>query len=242
MARTCPICPRQPLTPVQASDVEVDLCPRCQGMWFDAGELELFPGRPSAQAFLAEARLAPGRCRSHGHRVPKGMGRCPQCGSGIAPCPSCGEGLSLVATPACAIDVCTACSGVWLDRGELEALEGVEGPTRASERSPSSEWEIPAPAPMTGPDPWSAPGSTRALEAGRTRTTSLACHHCGAVLSIVKAFSFEGDLYCAACRPAGAVSGAELPVDRRWDDPRERASAQPYWPDLVRVLLRVLGR
>ncbi len=103
MARSCPLCENQPLRPMRAAEVEVDTCPRCHGVWFDRGELERFPDRPSVRAILEAARDAPSRCR----------------------CPACGEPLARVVTRACPVDVCIVCEGVWLEAGGFEQLEGV---------------------------------------------------------------------------------------------------------------------
>ncbi|MFZ5471794.1 MAG: zf-TFIIB domain-containing protein [Myxococcota bacterium] len=216
MSRACPICPSQPMRAVSAKDVELDICPRCEGLWFDASELELFPNRPSAKAFLSHARLAPGRCRKNGHRVAKGLLQCQGCGSALACCPSCGQPLAMVGTTQCVLDVCSACEGVWLDKGELEALEGVTGAAPPPSPKANDVWEVPAPAPAA-PDPWLAPGQSRPTLSSRhvpNPRSPFSCHHCDEVLSLHQAWAFDGDIYCEACRPGGAVSGKELPKDQ----------------------------
>lgn len=42
-------------------------------------------------------------------------------------CPKCGMDLMTIEHRGVEIDKCTACSGVWLDDGELEKLAGDEG-------------------------------------------------------------------------------------------------------------------
>ena len=44
----CPVC-RVPTYVVEFDKIELDLCPDCQGIWFDAGELELLLGTPEAR-------------------------------------------------------------------------------------------------------------------------------------------------------------------------------------------------
>ncbi|MBF5040909.1 MULTISPECIES: zf-TFIIB domain-containing protein [Myxococcaceae] len=238
MPRACPICSEQPLVPLAARDVEVDSCPRCQGLWFDRGELELFPDRPSVRQFLAAARQAASRCRRLGHLVPRAEVACATCHSAPVACPACGGRLSLVVTATCTVDVCVPCEGVWLDRGELELLERV--PARPRPPTPGA-WEIPAAAaPVT--DPWSAPGATRALANGHAvrinSHTALECSACSALLTVREAHALDGDVYCGACRPAGAVSGATLPPDVEHAEPCAKRGGG--WGSIVAFLLDAL--
>jgi Zn-finger nucleic acid-binding protein len=245
------------LQSIPAGDVEIDLCPRCQGLWFDAGELELFPERPSVKAFLTQARGASGRCRRNGHRVPRGMVRCPSCSSDAAKCPCCGGALAMVATPTCVIDLCINCQGVWLDKGELEQLAGVKarprpGGTKAPPPLPPGttkvgDWEVPAPAVMAD-DHWLAPGHRSALpRVSDAIRAPLACRHCGDGLEVRSAYAFDGDIYCASCRPDGAVSGAVLPRDLDWKD--ESAQINRHWgkhgldfgAELVHLIVNLAG-
>lgn len=41
----CPECEGSVLDRVQQDNVEIDRCPKCQGIWLDAGELELLMGQ-----------------------------------------------------------------------------------------------------------------------------------------------------------------------------------------------------
>jgi hypothetical protein len=36
----CPLCPDATLEPKFVGDTEVDICPRCRGIWLDRGELD----------------------------------------------------------------------------------------------------------------------------------------------------------------------------------------------------------
>jgi Zn-finger nucleic acid-binding protein len=128
MARLCPLCENEPLRPLRVSRVEVDTCARCHGLWFDRGELERFPDRPSVRTFLAVARQAPSRCRRWGHLVPAEQTRCARCRSAPVSCPGCGSRLARVVTSACPVDVCPRCEGIWLDAGGFERLDGVTNP------------------------------------------------------------------------------------------------------------------
>jgi len=113
-------CPRDGVTLVKEhveGDVEVDICPACGGMWLDRGELEAIekahveqatrvpPPHDAMTAALGAAR---------GKSFPEGN------------CPVCGEtmvreeyGLASLVM----VDRCEQGHGVWLDKGELEAIE-----------------------------------------------------------------------------------------------------------------------
>lgn len=103
------ICPRDgdPLVaqaiPVGRRSVEVDACARCQGLFLDVGEIAQLTGNRGLHRYLTtylgidtDSQLV---------------------------CPSCG---GLMDTEECAgttVDVCVRCKGVWLDAGELQALQ-----------------------------------------------------------------------------------------------------------------------
>jgi Zn-finger nucleic acid-binding protein len=212
VTRSCPLCERQPLERRLALDVELDVCPRCHGIWFDKGELEAFPDRPSVRALLPAARHAPGRCRRKGHAIPRSMAGCPTCGSAAAVCPTCQMRLSMVTAGTCSIEICVPCQGVWLDAGELQRLEAPALrplPTPAKAAGALTGWEIPEATDVTGPDPYRAPGQLEGLGQLPTRINGLICRHCETQLSGEQAFAFDGEVYCASCRPEGAVSGMD---------------------------------
>jgi Zn-finger nucleic acid-binding protein len=217
MQRLCPVCEGIALRPVAAGEVTVDVCPSCGGFWFDAGELEQFPDRPSVQRFLGAARHAPGRCRKKGHPVPRASTRCPRCDAPPAVCPACASRLATVLTSACPIEVCLGCHGAWLDAHEMELLAGATLPAReGAERRPPGAlrgWEVPTAAPPAA-DLWKAPGHTvqAALQQGFHHHAPFSCTHCGVSMDAASAFVVDGDFFCSGCRPEGAVSGHTLPV------------------------------
>ncbi|AKJ03876.1 TFIIB-like protein [Archangium gephyra] len=187
MARPCPLCENQPLRPLRVSHVEIDTCPRCHGLWFDRGELERFPDRPSARSFLAMKGQTFSRCRKSGHPVGRAEAVCPTCRSEPVRCPACAERLRRVVTSASPVDVCASCEGVWLDAGAFEALAGVTD-TR------------PPPTPSVMPPARSSATAAAAME----------CSRCGVGLQVSEAYAYDGDVYCGACRPPGSVSGAAM--------------------------------
>ena len=106
----CPVC-RKAMIVVEHRQIELDYCTNCQGVWFDAGELELFLesaklNRPdlTIQNIVA---LPPVTAT---HRRLK--------------CPICGHGMkeTAIGQPALNIDVCTQGDGLWFDGGEVNQL------------------------------------------------------------------------------------------------------------------------
>ena len=100
------------------ADVKVDACPRCRGIWLDAGELERIQESKERdnQAVLARmpslgfdaVALAEAKAE---HELA---------------CPKCGDPLARREYGYCSqvlIDVCPRCAGIWLDHRELGALE-----------------------------------------------------------------------------------------------------------------------
>jgi len=96
------------------SEVEVRRCPRCFGLWFDAGALERALSRP-----VQEERL-------EGHTPRR--------------CPACTLTMETVLLPqAIPAETCATCRGVWLDAGELKELGGRE-PALPQNRSLENPW------------------------------------------------------------------------------------------------------
>jgi Zn-finger nucleic acid-binding protein len=99
--------------------LEVDLCPKCGGLWLDRGEI-------SRAAKLPEAELARLRTLMSGKSGPP-----PVPTENKAPCPACPGKLSEVLLGNVHVDYCASCHGIFLDRGELqEAVEAVRARDR----------------------------------------------------------------------------------------------------------------
>ncbi len=235
MARACPLCDSK-LSQEAIGAVPVERCARCQGLWLDAGSLTSLAAHLPARERVAALRGASGRCRKGAHRVPQGMVKCLSCSSAAARCPSCGDLLAAVAAPSCVIDVCRSCAGVWLDAGELEALQSPPPPPAAD----ASAWEVPtASSSATGADPWNAPGQFRGLPPSHRPVNYRApfeCHLCEAALSVHEAWAHQGDVFCQACRPGGAVGGHQLPREGAWS-----GVGEPPWADTRYSLGGLLG-
>jgi Zn-finger nucleic acid-binding protein len=89
--------------------LEVDLCPKCGGLWLDRGEI-------TRAAKLSAAEMARLRGLLTGQAGPP-----PVPTESIAPCPVCPGSLSEVLLGSVHVDYCGRCQGIFLDRGELEA-------------------------------------------------------------------------------------------------------------------------
>ncbi len=99
-------------------DVEVDVCPRCGGMFLDDGELEVIQKTVERDhsALLNEPLDS----------VKAGMAAASNEALGPVACPKCGvemTGRRYGLGSQVQIDVCAEGCGLWLDSGELEALE-----------------------------------------------------------------------------------------------------------------------
>ncbi|MBN2613826.1 MAG: zf-TFIIB domain-containing protein [Bacteroidales bacterium] len=109
----CPRC-KIPLSPYNLKDLkitlELDRCPDCGGIWFDKGELQKLD-KIIEPAFF-EFRRTPGKAQQMEALY----------------CPSCTHHPKLEKAEhprdkKVIIDYCSTCKGIWLDKGELEAIQ-----------------------------------------------------------------------------------------------------------------------
>jgi len=111
----CPAC-REELLIVEYEGVELDVCTRCDGFWFDADELDILltlhglPG-PRPEKALAEAPA--------GRRARR---RCPRCRRRMREIVRPGSPGPVT------LDRCPRGDGLWFDRGELPRLLAVDVP------------------------------------------------------------------------------------------------------------------
>lgn len=99
----CPACGTT-LVSLEYESVEVDYCAACQGVWLNAGELELLTGRPAPLETAPRTREAREAAR-----------RCPECRRRMD------KATTNDARPV-TFDVCRSGHGVWFDRGELVTI------------------------------------------------------------------------------------------------------------------------
>lgn len=104
----CPVCKNAMIT-LELTDVEIDYCTDCGGIWLDAGELEQLLGNPQhAEKLLDSFKIN----ADSTERVRK----CPIC---LKKMQKIVVGLS---TPPLLIDKCRKSDGLWFDKGELQDI------------------------------------------------------------------------------------------------------------------------
>jgi Zn-finger nucleic acid-binding protein len=99
--------------------LDVDLCPKCGGLWLDRGEI-------TRAAKLPEQELSRLRGLLTGAKGPP-----PVPTENVAHCPACPGNLAEVLLGGVHVDYCNKCHGIFLDRGELTAaVEAVRAKAR----------------------------------------------------------------------------------------------------------------
>jgi uncharacterized protein len=107
----CPVCGKDALI-VEYKGIELDYCPACSGVWFDAGELELLleaAGLGSHASFLSGVL----KYREAGTAEKKR--RCPICRRKMNKV-YIDEGKKIIT------DICSGGHGIWFDGGEVASL------------------------------------------------------------------------------------------------------------------------
>ena len=92
------------------TQLEIDSCPQCAGLWFDAQELQQFYSSPQLKNMFMPSRTY--KPESHTFEITTKARKCPRCP------------VALLRTQVgdIYVDICPKCSGVWLDDGELDRL------------------------------------------------------------------------------------------------------------------------
>ncbi len=114
---------------VYESDVTVEGCQFCGGVWLDDGELRRIE-ESSENDYSEELARMPELGYQAYELAQAKDGRSLQC-------PNCGGDMEALEYARCSqvlVDVCTKCSGVWLDEGELRSLEVFFERSRAESR------------------------------------------------------------------------------------------------------------
>ncbi len=101
----CPVC-KNAMIALELSEVEIDYCTKCNGVWLDAGELEILFGNAQRASRLISS-----------------FNKVPETGEQQRKCPICDKKMEKVAVgeerPMLLIDRCIKGDGLWFDRGEL---------------------------------------------------------------------------------------------------------------------------
>jgi len=126
------VCPLDAVTLVPRrleSDVNVEICPVCSGVWLEQGELEALQAahahdRPAEEPESVRAAFDMAR------RELEPPGPCPVCGVSM-------DRHEYGYASQILVDACPRGHGLWLDAGELEALERFFARQRANSESPA---------------------------------------------------------------------------------------------------------
>ncbi len=105
----CPVC-RQEMLIVEFEEIELDACPDCQGLWFDAQELRQLFEVVDAPDHALDLELQLSRLKNRGERR-----KCPRCRGRLEPVLAPTE-QELI------LDECPRGHGLWFDKGELATL------------------------------------------------------------------------------------------------------------------------
>ncbi len=114
----CPIDGGELVREIYEANIEVEKCPDCGGMWLDYQELEQIQGTLEHD-YTDELQQLPDLV---GNAYAMALARSrPE-----LQCPRCDRTMERREHGGCSqvlIDVCPQCRGIWLDKGELQALE-----------------------------------------------------------------------------------------------------------------------
>lgn len=103
----CPHC-KEPMIIVELNEVEVDYCQECQGIWLDAGELELLIDNSEEREKLFSSF-------SKASKTGENKFRCPRCRKKM-------EKVNVGKDQELLIDSCKRGHGLWFDKGELSKI------------------------------------------------------------------------------------------------------------------------
>ncbi len=176
-------------------DLVLDLCPRCGGIWFDLGEVQLL--RAGSRLSVPKATTARHRsqCHSCGSVIDRDAETCPSCDyPNHVDCPKCHGSMQRATHEGVVLDLCTKCRGVWFDAHEIAAVWSL-ALTAAVQRA------VPLPVPKDG---------TTGGEVGLALVESLA-YSPDVALAIVDgahALGASVEILAAAPEVAGAVAEA----------------------------------
>jgi hypothetical protein len=103
----CPVC-KEPLVVLELEQIEIDYCTGCEGVWLDAGELELLLETEQERARLISLLIEDNTIKEKSY-----------------PCPICSRKMKKVFVGEerkILIDKCKKNHGLWFDKGELKKV------------------------------------------------------------------------------------------------------------------------
>jgi Zn-finger nucleic acid-binding protein len=126
----CPVCLGVTMTKARmtgrGSELTLDACPRCGGIWFELGEVQQLRAHPPAALWkLVQQRHEPhrGPCHNCQAIIDRNADKCEACGEkNRIECPSCQREMDVQTLEGLRLDTCRHCRGVWFDHVELEAV------------------------------------------------------------------------------------------------------------------------
>lgn len=86
-------------------NIEIDICPKCHGIWLDPGELHKLLKDKEVTDYLTKEIGT----KAHSPLI----------------CPKCRNLMDIERAEDVEVDVCLKCRGVWLDMGELDDLKNI---------------------------------------------------------------------------------------------------------------------
>jgi len=112
--------------PPRDGDLVLDHCPRCGGVWFEAGEVQRLRGIDAGALWKEIVRredVHAMRCHSCQGLVPRTEPACPACGWKVElACPECERPMRIQEKDGMRLDYCAHDKGVWFDHDELTAI------------------------------------------------------------------------------------------------------------------------
>jgi Zn-finger nucleic acid-binding protein len=114
------------IRPEGTAELWLDHCPRCGGIWFDEGEVELLrssnPRSLTTKVRISEAASRM-QCHSCHASMARNLSKCTACGwQNVLDCPRCEKPLTPLQRDGLKIDVCKSCRGGWFDNSELAEI------------------------------------------------------------------------------------------------------------------------
>lgn len=113
MTMICPACRKIQLKAYRdpGTNLEIDSCPKCWGIWFDANELgNFFKSNTLRHRFFLPEEAQP--LESVGYTMT----------TRARVCPRCNKAMKEKLYGDVSVDICNDCSGIWLDDGELQRI------------------------------------------------------------------------------------------------------------------------
>jgi Zn-finger nucleic acid-binding protein len=125
----CPVCLGVAMSKIRPEgnvELWLDHCPRCGGIWFDEGEVEMLrAAHPRSLATKVRISEAASRmqCHSCHASMARNLSKCTACGwKNVLDCPRCEKPLEPIQRNGLKIDVCKSCHGAWFDNSELAEI------------------------------------------------------------------------------------------------------------------------